>query len=315
MPVFDFKIKPQAPIDPSPSIISVDELLDLANDVLEDAERKVWVLLDRLDVAFAETHELESNALRALFLVYRDLSGLNAIKLKIFLRSDIWKRITEGGFREATHITRFVTLEWSNASLLNLIVRRLLSNRALIAEYAVDKDQVLQDFDAQKALFYRLFPNQVEQGTKKRATLEWIISRCADAAGQTAPREVIHLLTSLRDQEVARMERGESEAPDRQLFDRSVFKAALPQVSETRLIQNLYAEHPDLRRYIEKLEQTIENLASLWSLKPLDATPIVEKLVGIGFFQKRGERTSETYWVPFLYRDALRMSQGLAEEY
>jgi len=38
------------------------------------------------------------------------------------------------------------------------------------------------------------------------------------------------------------------------------------------------------------------------------------KLIEVGFFQRRGSREAPTFWVPFLYRDALEMSQGLAEE-
>jgi hypothetical protein len=100
--------------------LSVDSLLGFANSALELVGINVWVLLDRLDVAFAETHELERNALRALFRVYLDLAQYGHIKLKIFLRSDIWSRIVEGGFREASHITRVAELEWKPASLLNL---------------------------------------------------------------------------------------------------------------------------------------------------------------------------------------------------
>jgi hypothetical protein len=110
-------------------------LLASANDALTKAGYQLWVLLDRLDVAFAETNELERNALRALFRVYRDVSGYDAITLKIFLRTDIWERITDGGFREASHITKFVVLQWASPSLLNLVVRRLLKN-----------DQIIQGF-------------------------------------------------------------------------------------------------------------------------------------------------------------------------
>jgi hypothetical protein len=171
-----------------------------------------------LDVAFAETHELERNALRALFRVYRDLAEHEAIKLKIFLRSGIWSRITEGGFREASHITKFVVLDWSQASLLNLVIRRMISNPALVQALNIDREKILSDFNAQKELFYRVFPLQVDQGSRKPSTLDWMISRCADGAKKTAPRELIHLLTSLREKEVSRLERGESPAPGEQLF-------------------------------------------------------------------------------------------------
>jgi len=44
-----------------PELKSVDRLLDLANTALSDAKFNAWVLLDRLDVAFAEDTELENN--------------------------------------------------------------------------------------------------------------------------------------------------------------------------------------------------------------------------------------------------------------
>ena len=87
-------------------VTSVDALLHKADKELEASEFKIWFLLDRLDVAFADSPELEANALRALFKTYLDLIGFENFKLKIFLRSDIWGKITKKGFREATHITR-----------------------------------------------------------------------------------------------------------------------------------------------------------------------------------------------------------------
>jgi hypothetical protein len=298
--------------------LTVDRLIAYANTALEDAGMHIWVLLDRLDVAFAETHDLERNALRALFRVYRDLAEHEAIKIKIFLRSDIWERITEGGFREASHITKFVVLEWSQASLLNLLIRRIISNSSLAEALKIDHESILGDFNAQRELFYRLFPNQVEQGTRKPSTLDWMISRCADGTRNTAPRELIHLLTSLRDKEIGRIERGELPAPGEQLFDRSVFKEALPIVSETRYHQSLIAEYPDLKKLLAKLngqktEQTVVSLAEIWEMNRDQALAQAHRLVEIGFFELRGSKDYETFWVPFLFRDALSMSQGLAD--
>ena len=79
----------------------------------------------RIDVAFAESAELEHNALRALFGVYADLRQYDRLTPKIFLRSDIWERITAEGFREASHITRAITISWDNNALMNLMVSRL----------------------------------------------------------------------------------------------------------------------------------------------------------------------------------------------
>lgn len=298
--------------------LTVDRLITFANTALSDAGKQIWLLLDRLDVAFAETHELERNALRALFRVYRDLAEHEAIKLKIFLRTDIWTRITEGGFREASHITKFVVLDWNQASLLNLVIRRIISNEAFVEALNVDREKILSDFNAQRDLFYRVFPAQVDQGSKKPPTLDWMISRCADGARKTTPRELIHLLSSLRDKEISRLERGESPAPGEQLFDRSVFKEALSIVSEVRYHQNLVAEYPDLKEILvklngEKTEQTVDSLAQLWETNHDRAMAHAQRLVEIGFFEPRGSKEAPTFWVLFVFRDALSMSQGLAE--
>ena len=146
-----------------------------------------------------------------------------------------------------------------------------------------------------------------------------MVSRCADATEKTAPRELIHLLKTLRDKEIERLERGGMPAPDGQLFDRSVFKPALGPVSTARLHQYLYAEYAEERSYVaalyrEKTEQSPETLAKLWSLSEVEAAQKAEKLIELGLFQRRGSRERPTYWVPFLYRDALGMVQGKAEE-
>jgi hypothetical protein len=218
--------------------------------------------------------------------------------------------------RATSHITKVVTLTWSNNSLLNLIVKRILKNKVLIDELELSPEVVLASFAAQSDLFYKLFPAQVDQGLKKPSTLDWVISRCADGTAKTAPREVIHLLNSLRDQEIARLEQGFPAAET--IFDRSVFKEALPTVSEGRLVQNLFAEYPECKDWIlklkgEKTEQTLESLNQIWNVTTV-TTRRAETLVQIGFFQRRGSRDDPTFWVPFLYRDALDMVQGLADE-
>lgn len=299
--------------------VSVDRLAGLANKALDSANLQIWVLLDRLDVAFVESHDLERNALRALFRVYRDFAALDQIKLKIFLRSDIWKRITETGFREASHITKVAVLDWRPASLLNLVVKRLLNNAPLTTEFGIDVQSVLRDFRAQSDIFYRFFPKQIEQGSRKSTTFDWIVSRCADATGKTAPREIVHLLNTVRQEEIARIERGENAPPLDVIFDHTVFKPALAVVSEARLVQTIYAEYPELKPWLvelegEKTEHTLESLSAIWKTAEDETKRRAARLVEIGFFQEREGGGLSTFWVPFLYRDGLLLSQGLAEE-
>ena len=297
---------------------SVDSIFRHVDAALKEAKLNTWVLFDRLDVAFAEDHALEANALRALFRVYNDLGQLSNIAMKIFLREDIWKRIFETGFREASHINNYSVLDWPENSLQNLTIRRILNNDAITAAYGVNRDAVLASVDLQQKLLARLLPDQVEQGNNPK-TFKWMVSRCADGTGKTAPREVIHLLKSLQEKEIQRLERGGAAAPGEQLFDRSVFKQALEPVSNARLHQYLYAEYAEHRSFValldkQKTEQTPDSLAKLWKVQRSEAIQRAEDLINLGFFEKRGSLEAPTYWVPFLYRDALRMSQGKAED-
>ncbi|MDP8992466.1 MAG: hypothetical protein M3N31_05340 [Actinomycetota bacterium] len=297
--------------------VSVDELIGVCAGVLEEEDFRVWLVFDRLDVAFAESRQLEANALRALFKVYLDLLSTDAIRLKIFLRSDIWRAVTEGGFREASHVTRELTIEWPGASLLNLVVRRLLQNELLVERYEVKPDDVLQDAAAQREFFDRLVPEQIDSGRNPR-TFEWMLGRVADGTKQAAPRELIHLLDQTRKVQLAMLERGEPEPDGEILFSRQAFREALPEVSRVRLEKTVYAEYPNLREQLaalqgEKTNQSLRSLATVWALSEEDARLIAEELVEVGFFERRGEKGKPSYWVPFLYRSALDMVQGSAE--
>lgn len=297
---------------------SVDTVLGMANAALEEVDAELWITLDRLDVAFAESPELEQNALRALFQVYLDIGGLAQIELKIFLRSDIWRRITEEGFREASHITRHSTITWDRRSLMSLVVERAVENEAIRRFYGVDPGEVKNSSELQEGLFYRMCPEQVDVGPNKSKTFEWILNRTKDGTGQNAPRELIHFLNSLRDVQIRRLEVGDEEPEGENLFSRGAFKDALPEVSRVRLEQTIYAEYPGLKKYLEalrgeKTRHSPETLAVFWDVSPDEAAAIGRKLVEIGFFESRGSKEEPEYWVPFLYRDGLDMVQGTAE--
>ncbi len=302
-----------------PDLQSVDRLLELANAAFKANGVTAWILLDRLDVAFSENVELEANALRALFRVYLDLLAHPNVQLKIFLRTDIWARITSEGFREASHVTRHLTIEWNRNSLLNLVIRRAAHNESIRSAYGVTGDIGKSPVATQESFFYALCPDQVDVGPNKSNTLDWLLSRTRDGTKTNAPRELIHLLNSLRDVQVRRFEVGAEPFPEKnQLFARAAFKEALPEVSKVRLEQTLYAEHSEQKPWLEKLKgektlQTPETLAEIWSVSADDSVARATNLAAIGFFEQRGSKQAPEFWVPFLYREALDLVQGAAE--
>ncbi len=299
-------------------LVSVDSLLAACDKALRDAASTVWLALDRLDVAFADSQTLEANALRALFRVYRDMAGFDNIRLKIFLRNDIWERITVGGFREGSHFIRTITIQWDESTLLNLAIRRILKNDSIRERYDVEERNVLADFVAQEGLFYRIFPQQIEAGARKPQTFKWMLSRTSDGTGRTAPRELIHLLSAARDEQLRRLEIGGDEPQGELLFTARAIKDALPLVSNERINQTLFAEYPETREWLIRLRgdhthQTIDSLSRIWNIDAAEAQKRASTLVDIGFFEQPTSAIPPIYRVPALYRSALNLVQGAAD--
>lgn len=298
--------------------ISVDDLYRMASEALKEAGYNIWVVLDRLDVAFVDKPELEAKALRSLFKCYLDTKSNSNISIKIFLRNDIWSNITQEGFREASHIERALNIKWSSEDLTNLVIQRALSNQAICDYYGANKEEILGSFSSQEGFLNEIFPNQVETGPNKPKTFQWMITRTCDAAQDTMPRELIHFLNELRNVQILRLERGRANLVKKKLFEPASFKEALPIVSKVRLEQTLYAEYPELKPYIEQLKeqkatQPLENLEILWDINREKSLEIANKLEAIGFFEKMGGNKGTSWRVPFLYRPALELIQGTAE--
>lgn len=302
--------------DARAGFVPVDRLFDLIETTLERLDGyTLWVLLDRLDVAFASTPDLERRALRALFRVYSDLIPFRRIRLKIFLRSDIWANISDEGFREASHIVRETSIVWDKDSLRQLVVRRLSQSEKLLAHYEVTSDEVLASPHTQDRFFYQVFPAQVDAGSGKTAALEWALSRTQDGKGITAPRELIHLFSEVRAAQLKRIEMGQPMPTAPPLFSPRAFDAALPEVSKVRLQKTIYAEYVDAKPYIlsltgEKTEHNIESLARIWSIGLEEAEVVAQRLADIGLFQVK----APNYWIPFMYRPELSLTQGAAIE-
>ncbi|MBI1945390.1 MAG: hypothetical protein HYS27_06825 [Deltaproteobacteria bacterium] len=310
--------------EPSPEqarsgVKSADNLLKLADEALAESGKNVWILLDRLDVAFAESALLEENALRALLHVYLDMRVLEHITPKVFLRDDIWQRVTAKGFRESSHITRQITISWTSRTLTHLVLSRALDVAKLREYYAVAKKDVLDDSSKQNELFWKIFPPKVAQGEKRPDTLTWILSRTQDGTRRPAPRELIQLLNEARNEQTRMLDLGDEEPPGDNLLSHAAIDAALPTVSKTRLQQTLFAEYPELKAKVEALKQgktsqTTKSLETAWGISAAEAQAAANQLTQVGFFEKRGTRDEPQYWIPFVYRSALELVQGTASD-
>ncbi len=296
---------------------SVDELIETLNAYLGSSGVNFWILCDRLDVAFEQSLDLEKNALRALFKVYLDLEEFENISLKIFLRNDIWSRITKEGFREASHITRTTNIEWSTNNLLNLIVVRSLENQEIIDSLGINPRDIKSDFDKQKDYYYTLFPYQVDIGEKQSDTFDWIISRVRDGLGYVAPRELIHFYNQTVLEERREQDISSDKAEPPNIVSRQAIKKSTFEISKVKLEQTIFAEYPMLREHImafenQKAEHTLETAGQLWKVDAVQARVLAAQLSEIGFIDQKIFKNDSQLKIPFLYRPYLNIIQGKA---
>lgn len=170
--------------------ISIYDLLSEINSYLQDQGKTTWLLLDKIDELFPGNTTVRKDCIEGLFLAYIDfVARYSNIKLKIFLRTDIWNTLS---FVNKSHLTDKTTIiTWKDESLKKLLVKRAVySDR--IKEFLSEKigssnleEHVDQCFDI-------IFPERVYTGQKEAKTISWMIERAKDGLGGVYPREIIN---------------------------------------------------------------------------------------------------------------------------
>jgi hypothetical protein len=289
--------------------VPAEAILRLLNECLEEADVTIWIAIDRLDEAFIGHAGVEVPALRALLRTYLDLEEFDKIKLKLFVRRDLFSRITAGGFVNLTHINaRKHEIIWLEDDLMTLLCRRVRENdefcRALKIQDATDA-----------GIFLALFPNQVDTGKRKPVTWTWMMRRIRDGNDVRPPRNLIDLVQLSQD---AQSKREDNNRPrtidDRPIIEPDALREGLTRLSQRRVEDTIFAEAaPTVVPLIEKFrsgkaEHNQVSLAALLGVPVDQAKGVVAPLVQIGFL----EVVKDSYKVPSLFREGMSITQGKA---
>jgi hypothetical protein len=245
-PKLEFHNVQTAEIDGQKIVYSEDALRFL-DSLLKKHDLEIWFVLDRLDEAFAGFPQIEVPALRALFRTFLDFNEFGNIKMKLFVRSDLFRRIVGTNFVNLTHVNaRKIEIRWSDEDLKSMLCSRFRDNKDFIrALGATDSSD--------DELFKHLFPDQVDPGSRKPKTWQWILTRIRDGNGIKPPRNLIDLINKARDAQARREEREGRSGPENQsLFEADALRKALEALSEQRLNDTLLAENSAIAPFIEK---------------------------------------------------------------
>jgi hypothetical protein len=285
---------------------SIDEILIKNN-------KRIWVMMDRLDDAFPDNTAKDIIALKSLLYAFKDICVYDNIKVKIFIRDDIYTTVTEKGFTSLTHVASKTmnSIEWDREKLEDLLLERLLFNDTF-KQYLIENKISFEliNEDSKKNIFRILFKGQVDVGEKNPDTIGWIINHIKDGTNTFTPRDFIAMIDAARRFQLEETKGKANSDSEDHLIGSTALRKAYNHISTQKLETQLYGEYPECREWILKFkdnkaehnEHTLkEVLGKQWKHR-------IQKLVKIGFIEEK----QHTWKIPFLYRAGLNITQGRA---
>lgn len=292
-------------------IINSDDALQLLNLAVSEIDLKFWLVLDRLDEAFVGFQSIEIPCLRALLRTYLDMQAYDYLKLKLFVRNDLFRKIIRGGFVNLTHINaKRISITWDTEDLYALLCQRIRECEDFLHKFNLD---YISENDK---IFTAIFPEKVDVGEKKPLTWHWILSRIQDGNGLLAPRNLIDLVNKTKEAQIRREQRSPRELINSSpLFEADSLRKGLSALSEQRVQDTLLAESGDYAQYIEafrngKAEHNYQTLTETMGISQNECEPIIQELKELGFLEKFGNN----FKIPMLFRSGLNITQGKAFE-
>lgn len=216
-------------------------------------DEQIWVLLDRLDEAFADDRVLEARALRALLAALRDLNQEHTrFRCIAFLRSDVFSRVVADGsgkFVNQTHFMR-ADLNWERKELIGLIWQRLRRSERFVRECGLESVDAAANREAWAILLRNFLPKRDPEQMLPLApdesfnTLDWCFRVSSHRFGEYNPRNLVDLLSLAVD--VERRHRAEYNVDKRATaIAPNSLRRAWVRLSGQRLNDTVHGEWPE----------------------------------------------------------------------
>jgi len=161
----------------------LDGILDLLNNILDDRQKPFFIVIDKLDEAWAE-ESLRLRLLKGLLDAVKEFGRVKHAKIVIALRVDLLEQLfklnrTETGFQEDKYRSLNLYLNWSDDQLVRLLNKRV---EKLVVDAYTNYRPTLKD----------ILPDTIKFGRKKEVkTIEYVLERTWGR-----PRDAIEFLNA-----------------------------------------------------------------------------------------------------------------------
>ncbi|MCC5615070.1 AAA family ATPase [Nostoc sp. CHAB 5836] len=254
-------------------LIVKDAIDILLNEEAKNNSRKLWFLYDDLDEDFPEVGGIRQQALTGLFQLVQscDANRLTEIRFKIFLREDIWNRLS---FDNKSHFTgRDIILQWTRIDFLRLALRQAIQSEDFknlvdrISPVAFESIDQATEEAIDKALEL-LWGSRRRGGNRAKNVSRWVYERLTDSSSTTFPRSLSILLKGAKEQELSYKGQSSSKFRTDRLLQGKSLEFGLKKASEKRC-EEIKEEYPDLTKFFDSLKGKLaflskEQLQTVW---------------------------------------------------
>ncbi|WP_414576061.1 P-loop ATPase, Sll1717 family [Anabaena sp. CCY 9402-a] len=250
-------------------LIVKDAINILLNEEAKNNSQKLWFLYDDLDEDFPEVGGVRQQALTGLFQLVQscDANRLTEIRFKIFLREDIWNRLS---FDNKSHFTgRDIILQWAKIDFLRLALRQAIQSEPFkklvdrVAPIPIESIDQASEEAIDKALEL-LWGSRRRGGNRAKNVSRWVYERLTDSSGTTFPRSLSILLKGAKEQELTYKGKSSIKLRTDRLLQGNSLEFGLKKASEKRC-EEIKEEYPDLIKFFDSLK----NVSAFLEKEPL----------------------------------------------
>jgi hypothetical protein len=295
--------------------LNLSNLLRAQSNVLTKHTREAWVLLDRLDEIAPSnetSHDFRTKALVALMNAYSDLRLFKGLKLKIFLRKDIYDDLA---FENKDQFSdRKTEIVWEPAHLKRLVAKRI--QVSVLREQNQKAYGSFTDQDADK-YFNVAFDKQIHYNGIEADTFSWIFENLRDGNDFVSPRDMLNLCSKAKERQLDYIMRSIND-PESGLMSSAAILAAYKDSCKDKLNDYLYGVFRHVRDSVENFRGIHKKTITMNLIKEIlriskdeDAYLIVDELCKIGFLKKTGGKPISPamhFDIPPIYATALEIA-------
>ena len=219
--------------------------LDRADKALQQSDRWLFVTYDELDRITGTTWEDYQSIVRGLLQFWsRNSRRYLRLRLKIFLRRDLFDRALLLGSDISKLNAQRVELSWTQRNLYAMLAKRVFNEPGLMPEYLAGVEPAGEQLgalgwyptanglEAFRPMIERLAGKFMGADHRKGITFSWLPTHCMDANGLILPRSFVRLIAYAAEQE-----QRSPRARWPQLLHPTSFRVSMDKVSDNRVVE------------------------------------------------------------------------------